>query len=1077
MQRNGLVVRLFLGVLAVVLGAGAPVVQGEEPAREFLEKLRERRYFDMALEYLARMETSPLATAELKTILPYERGVTLVQQASFTRDLPLRGKILDEAKQTLDAFLKQNGSHSLASAARSQLGNVIVERARMMVERSKAPGAANTAKLLQDAAALYDEAYKVFDNSRNAIGEQLKGIPKVLDMRDKKQAALSDQRDQLRKDYLQTKLLAAAVLEEKADTAKEGSKEQKDMLLAAAKEYEQIYEDYRTYVAGLYARMYQARCYQRMKDFKEALTFYTDLLEQPDEPDAFRAIKTKALLLAMDCWLDPTQKKFVEAITQGSSWLDKQRPNETSDPEWLTLRLLVAKAHKQHADSLADTEKQKGESYKEAGKLAQVVARNDVAPDIKKQAEEFLASLPNFRPSARAGEEIVPRTFAEAQTAGNEAREEMTSAQTAVRLLTPKMQSSKEAKVKEELKKQVDDSQATMDAKRDLAFKYYRKALELANGDPEVSLDDLNIVRYFLCYLHFMREEYYDAAVVGEFVARKFPGHVGAKACAKIVMACYVKLYNTDPEANHDFEADQLVAICDYITKAWPESSEASEALNTLIPFMINRGQLDQAEQYLAQIAPDAPQRGDAELKTGQAMWSSYLKGMAELQKWRRPVDDGGEAPPAGLDLAQREKELESLKQRAQKTLTDGVNRMRQSNKIDKTLAAAGLSLAQIYVDTNQADKAIQELEDPQIGALTLVKKNDPATQSPGYAEEAYKTALRAYIGSLPAAKDAGAVMDKAKGAMDDLKNVVLKDPADPDGRSKLVAIYVSLAHSVKRSIDLAASDEAKNALSNGFETFLRQIGRESTDVNTLNWVAVTFQNLAEAFDNGKYPPPPKSLNYYKEAVATYEGMLKKDQANDAFLEEKIEVHVMVELAKLKRRLGQFEDSLKLFATVLKDNPTMITIQVEAAQTYFERGRHEQAPYYRKSITGGFPGDNKQNIIWGWNRLGSIVLRYPQYMDYFFQARYNSAKALFEYGRAEKKRSDIELAKKYLIVTHQLYPKLAGPESPESWRQRYNDLLADIQKALGDKPPFGLPKVEEKKEESSGGAEKTALKR
>jgi hypothetical protein len=434
----------------------------------------------------------------------------------------------------------------------------------------------------------------------------------------------------------------------------------------------------------------------------------------------------------------------------------------------------------------------------------------------------------------------------------------------------------------------------------------------------------------------------------------------------------------------------------------------------------------------------------------------------------RRPRESTGGSAKA---------ELEELKGRAQKTLADGVERMRQANKIDPTLASAALSLAQIYVDTNQAGKAVAELEHPQIGALTLVKKDDPATQREGFAQETYKTALRAYIGSLPTAGNPGEVMEKAKTTMEELRNEVLKAP---DGRTKLVAIYVSLAQSVKQSIDLANTDEAKNALSGGFETFLRQIAKESDDVNTLNWVAVTFQNLGEAFDNGRNPPPAKSLNYYKEAVITYEGMLRKDEEarknNQRFMEDKIAAHVMVELAKLKRRLGEYENSLKLFATVLKrpENRAMLTIQVEAAQTYQERGLNEKAVYLKKSITGGYPDPddkNKRNIIWGWNQLASVVQNRPEYRAYFFQARYHAAKALYDFGRLEKKREDMELGKRFLLVTHKLYPNLGAPDHPE-WQGKYVELLTDIQKQLGEQPPFGFPKEESGKKEPAKTAQR-----
>ena len=131
---------------------------------------------------------------------------------------------------------------------------------------------------------------------------------------------------------------------------------------------------------------------------------------------------------------------------------------------------------------------------------------------------EFLASLPTAGAAAASRtEEINPRTFAEARNAGNDAREEMSSAETLVRLVKPKIAATQDPAAKADLEKQVAEAEAKALAQGELAFKYYRKALELAAGDPEVTLDDLNVVRYFLSYLHFQREEYYDAAVIAEF--------------------------------------------------------------------------------------------------------------------------------------------------------------------------------------------------------------------------------------------------------------------------------------------------------------------------------------------------------------------------------------------------------------------------------------------------------------------------------------------------------------------------------------------------------------------------------
>src|SRR5262249_7210097 len=153
-------------------------------------------------------------------------------------------------------------------------------------------------------------------------------------------------------------------------------------------------------------------------------------------------------------------------------------------------------------------------------------------------------------------------------------------------------------------------------------------------------------------------------------------------------------------------------------------------------------------------IPKESAQRGSAELKTGQAMWGNYLRGMQSLreQEDKAKIVGPEAAPPA--QIAAKKKELGDLKTRAENTLANGVSRMEKSGKVDATLVSAALSLAQIYVDTNQTPKAIDVLTNEKFGPLVLVKKKHEATQKKGIDEETYKTALRAYISSLGSQKD-----------------------------------------------------------------------------------------------------------------------------------------------------------------------------------------------------------------------------------------------------------------------------------------------------------------------------------
>src|SRR5215204_489407 len=155
----------LLGCLAAVCLAevSIPAVSWAiEPAQAFLDGLRERQLYDVALDYLDSAEQNPAVPLNFKETLVYEKGATLVQGAKLQRDVALREKQLDEGQKTLQQFVNAQPTHLLTMSARSQLGNVIVERARIKVEKSKKVAAAEKQKLHKEAQALYGEAHKVF---------------------------------------------------------------------------------------------------------------------------------------------------------------------------------------------------------------------------------------------------------------------------------------------------------------------------------------------------------------------------------------------------------------------------------------------------------------------------------------------------------------------------------------------------------------------------------------------------------------------------------------------------------------------------------------------------------------------------------------------------------------------------------------------------------------------------------------------------------------------------------------------------------------------------------------------------
>src|SRR5690606_31440321 len=114
---------------------------------------------------------------------------------------------------------------------------------------------------------------------------------------------------------------------------------------------------------------------------------------------------------------------------------------------------------------------------------------------------------------------------------------------------------------------------------------------------------------------------------------------------------------------------------------------------------------------------------------------------------------------------------------------------------------------------------------------------------------------------------------------------------------------------------------------------------------------------------------------------------------------------------------------------VLRIKPLLLDAQREAAETY-QAWAAKDPEQYRAAIEGAYSQKNprtgrQENIIQGWSRLALTVQRHPNLQDTFYEARYNLAKCLYEYGMTTKlgaavKKDSLENAEKAILVTAQL---------------------------------------------------------
>jgi hypothetical protein len=1007
------------GALAIVAALCHAAIAADDYQR-FLDALRDRGYYDVAVEYLGRLRSDPQIPQEFKGRIAYEEGVTLIAASRAERDADQKAKHLNAASAKLNEFIKSAGDPAVVAEAESQLGNVLVERAKMLLNRAKLPKyAAQKTALVEEARARFSEAQQVFTSAEQKFAEHLKHLPKS----DKPSSAANETREEARVDLRRARLFAAQAVYESSKAYPAESPEQKKLLETAAGKFGELHEKYRTTLLGRLASAYQGRCYLDLGDTKRALGMLSELLRDSDDSPDLRRLKTHALSLAMQAWTSDAEKSYETAAQSAADWINKQpRSADTRSGDWLTIRYYAALALKKQADAAGKSdESRKRQALSEARKHAKEAAAHpgEYQDDAKRLYQELLG--------AAEGDEKTPTTFADANDRANDALNEMQAKLQQIKL-APSLGDQANVPTYERESHEA----------RDKAKELFRLALNLR--DASTPIDDVNAARYFLCYLDYQVGEYDDAAVLGDFLARRHPTYSASRQAAKIALLSYMQAYNAASGDERQSEKARMIRMADFMARRWAGEAEGDEAWMTLMVVATNERDVDQLLGYLAKIPEESPRRAEAELKAGQALWIASLTAARQPEETRPP-----------------QAEIDTMRNQAQQTLARGIERLAKSPDVagvSFTTATGALSLAQIYVEMNQPAEAVKLLEDLKLGPLTLVNAKSPVASEGTFATETYKAALRAYVATQQ--------LDKAEKAMNSLETSVAAG-GDEKASQTLIAIYRALGQELENHVASLRKESRTEDLQNvsrGFELFLDRIVNKAqgNNFNSLNWVADTYSRLGAGHGSEDEAPSQQSRSYYEKAALTDETILKSIDSNPAFASPEAALAVKVRLARSQRRSGHYKEAIDLLVDVLKTRPMLLDVQKEAAYTYQEWGRENPATY-ALAIGGARKAKDAKgqeyNVLWGWNRLAALTQRDKKYQEVFHEARYNLAKcwllAALQQKDAEKAGS-LDKARSAVELTAQLHPDLGGGD----WPKKYDELMKRIQRESGQ-PQTGLP--------------------
>jgi hypothetical protein len=1001
-----------LVILSLVWGSWSLTGQSglaAEQAQEFLDRLRERGYYDVALEYLQGIAANPQCPAEFKTKLDYELGLTLIGASRTAGTLPKREECLDKARDSFQKFVKDHPKHALTGTAATQCANVLVERGRIKGETANQPSksAAEKKALYEAARGLYLEAQKIFESAEKVWYEVAKKFEgQKLDP--KKDAQAIEQRDEARRELVQARLFLAQVMYEVGKTYEPKSKEHQEWLGKSAKKYNELYTKYGQLIGGLYSHMWEGRIYKELGQYDKAVAALKELMVLPDEPDAFRNLKLQALAVLAETYFEG--KKYVEGITEVEKWEKEARADDESSENGLKAHYYAGLSALQLVKSFPEGDA-KAKPYRVAAKAhLERVARFE--GEFKREALAKVAEMTGQ--TVGQGE---PTNYAEAKERGDTAWTNMVLA----------MDNLAKAKTKDEQAK----VQLQLDAAAAEGVKYYRMALgkKLADAD----MNEVNLIRFRMSYLYWTVKDLQRAALLGNFLAFRYPTHVGARKSAEIAVKAYRKMFTEALGHKEDttYESEQMSHLALYIAKRWANEPEAEEAWSMLIDTAVDSRDVAKAMEYLEKIPADSPKRAQADLRTGEALWRAYAQA-ANLQ--------GNDRPP--------QEQLDKMVKQAQEVLEQGIARMRKAlesgGEVNYSLAYCVLSLANIYVGTGQSEKAVAFLDDPKIGPMTLIKAKSPMLEGRDlFVEAVFNAALQAYVGVQQ--------LDKAEEVMSALEAAAAKTGA-ADAGTKLTQMYIRLGKQLEETLT-RLRNEGKNAeakkVASGFEVFLTKISqrKEGNTFGSLYWVAETFFSMGTAANLGGKGSSDEAKQYYARSAATYLGIVKRIKEDAKFAPPGSEPMIKVRLAICLREMGEFDKALKLLVGMLREKENRLDIQKEAAQTYMEWGAVKPS-YYENAIKGGNP-ENGRYLVWGWGGIAKRVMGFlgtqKKYDDLFHEARYNLAQCRFKLALTQAgtvKDASLEKAQRDIELIYRMYPKMGGDEM----YGKYDELLKTIQK-------------------------------
>ena len=1011
----------------LIVGLGlllAGPVQATEPVQAFVQGLRDREYFDIAITYLDQMEQQPNLLPELKELLPYERAQTLLASARHLNNVDAQRQQLDAAEAAFQQFAKASPGHPLAAQANTWRGRILFEKARVEIFEAEDPSQQSRRPEFQKKARdLLTEARQVLDAAAAQNKKVFDQYPAFIPEDDKPQ---QEARAKAENTYIEVLFDAIKCSYWEARTYDRGSLSAIGVLQKAADEFTEMHDRYRNNTGGKFARLWQGKCFEEMGKITPALGVYDDLLALTPDTPVKAALYDLSVRFKLICLNHEQKKDYPLVVTLAEEWLNTAKGRVRSEVG-LGIQWELCRALEKLGTNPETPEGERPAALNQALTRARTLSRT--SGEFKAPANAMIQRL--LLSMNRSVDE--PTDFDSAYGMAGKLNDDIGKLRLQVNSALQAGNTS-EAKTK----------QVTLRANAAEMARLCTLALRMAK--PTTPVTDLDRTHLLLAYGYLLNDQTLEAAAVGEYMLRTLAvrNPESAKSAGLIALMAFDLAYQKGEKGTRDYEYRKLIEYAGRLEQKFPESSQANDARLAVAKVMWDERKLDEAAAWWSKIPPSATHYAGAQLKTGQAYWVQYTMQIG-LPEGKRPAQTQF---AEWRDAAIRHLEI-GIAERMRSTPANAP--APDDLILGKVTLAQIRNLSGIYRTTGPTLGAIELLTAAphSVVAAILVPEGTPRPKTIGspksraMASFAYQQLLKAQIG----VKD----LDAAREARLQLEAVAGSDDAEA-----LTQIFVEFGQELEKELkqlEIIGEAYRAEAVRDGFESFLNDLfmREEGQNFTSLYWIAETFTSLAESSRENR----GKSQEFFAKAASAYLKIVEKAKSDTAFAQPDQLLYSKMRLVNCKQGQGDFAAGEQLLKELLKDKKAADSpnVQFAAANLYQAWAQSAEPDAWKKYETA----INGEKSVWGWSKTARTLQRgqkmkpNPVYASLEFDARYNLGVCQLALARQQSTPTARTQALTEAKTTVEIFGRLTKQFPPLQY-ERFNTLYRDIQQEKGELP-------------------------